>query len=81
MVLPVSDDVRVWPVAQLGQSYRRYRLADAEAEAAMVHSLRRHGQVSPLVVCWRQETAEVIDGFKRLAAAAQVPGLTTLQCR
>ena len=36
---------------------------------------------NPDVVCWREETAEVIDGFKRVAAAAQVPGLATLQCR
>jgi ParB-like chromosome segregation protein Spo0J len=73
--------VQVWPVSALGQRYRRYRLVDEAAEAAMVQSLRRHGQVTPVVVCWREETAEVIDGFKRVAASAQVPGLTTLQCR
>jgi ParB-like chromosome segregation protein Spo0J len=74
-------EVRAWPVTALGQRYRRYRLVDEAAEAAMVQSLRRHGQATPVVVCWREETAEVIDGFKRLAAAGQVPGLTTLQCR
>ena len=74
-------EVRAWPVTALGQRYRRYRLVDETAEAAMVQSLRRHGQVTPVVVCWRDETAEVIDGFKRVAAAGQVPGLTTLQCR
>jgi ParB-like chromosome segregation protein Spo0J len=74
-------EVQAWPVAALGQRYRRYRLVDEAAEAAMVQSLRRHGQVTPLVVCWREETVEVIDGFKRVAAAAQVPGWTMLQCR
>jgi ParB-like chromosome segregation protein Spo0J len=76
-----TAEVQAWPVTALGQSYRRYRLVDEEAEAAMVQSLRRHGQVAPVVVCWREETVEVIDGFKRVSAAGQVPGLATLQCR
>jgi ParB-like chromosome segregation protein Spo0J len=67
-------------VVQLGEHYRRYRLPDPEAEADMVHSLRRYGQLAPLVVCRREETAEVIDGFKRLAAA-RVLDLATLRVR
>jgi ParB/RepB/Spo0J family partition protein len=55
-------------VDQLGLSYRRYRLPDPEAEAALIGSLHRYGQLTPLVVCPRQETHEVLDGFKRLAA-------------
>jgi ParB family transcriptional regulator, chromosome partitioning protein len=54
---------------QLGQNYRRYRLPDPEAEADLVGSLRRYGQLTPVVVCLRQETHEILDGFKRLAAA------------
>jgi ParB/RepB/Spo0J family partition protein len=54
---------------QLGQNYRRYRLPDPEAEADMIGSLRRYGQLSPVVVCRRRETHEILDGFKRLAAA------------
>jgi hypothetical protein len=45
--------------------YRRYRLPDAEAETAMARSLERYGQVAPVVVCLREETPEVLDGFKR----------------
>src|SRR5262245_12718191 len=78
---PCGAARQAWPVTAFGQRYRRYRLVDDEAEAAMVQSLRRHGQVTPVAVCWREETAEVIDGFKRVAAAAQVPGLTLLTCR
>jgi ParB/RepB/Spo0J family partition protein len=72
----------VGPVAptDLGEHYRRYRLPDPEAEADMVHSLRRYGQLAPVIVCRREEAAEVIDGFKRLAAA-RVLGLTTLSAR
>jgi hypothetical protein len=71
---PVSLD-------DLGQRYRRYRLADPEAEAAMAGSLRRWGQLSPVVACVRDERLELLDGFKRYAAARQVRGLTTLSVR
>jgi ParB/RepB/Spo0J family partition protein len=69
------------PLDGLGQSYRRYRLADPEAEEAMAGSLRRWGQLSPVVVCVRDEKLELIDGFKRFAAARQVRELTTLSVR
>jgi ParB/RepB/Spo0J family partition protein len=75
-----TTDVRFMAVDQLGQRYRRYRLPDPEAEAAMVESLRRYGQQTPLVVCLREENYEVLDGFKRLAAA-RVLGLKTLATR
>ncbi len=73
--------VRAEPLSQLGQRYRRYRLADPPAEAAMAGSLRRWGQLSPLVACVRGSELEVLDGFKRLTAAPQVAGLTTLSVR
>jgi hypothetical protein len=65
----------------LGQRYRRYRLADAESEAAMAGSLRRWGQLAPVVACVRGEKLELIDGFKRHAAARQVRELTSLSVR
>ncbi len=42
-------------LAELGQRYRRYRLADPEAEEAMAGSLRRWGQLAPVVACVRNE--------------------------
>jgi ParB-like chromosome segregation protein Spo0J len=68
-------------LSALGESYHRYRLAVPEAEAAMVRSLRRWGQISPVVVCLREESFELIDGFKRLAAARNIPATTTLLAR
>jgi ParB-like chromosome segregation protein Spo0J len=68
----VTVEVRSLPVAELGGRYRRYRLADPAAEEAMARSLRRWGQLAPLTACWREGRAEVLDGFKRRAAAAQV---------
>jgi ParB-like chromosome segregation protein Spo0J len=76
----LSGDVRFLPVAQLGQCYRRYRLPDPDAEAAMVGSFQRYGQLTPVVACLREETHEVLDGFKRLAAA-RVLGMKTVTAR
>jgi ParB-like nuclease domain len=73
--------VRPVALAALGQKYRRYRLADPPAEEAMAGSLRRWGQLAPVVACVREQQLEVLDGFKRWTAAGQVSGLTTLSVR
>jgi ParB/RepB/Spo0J family partition protein len=65
---------------QLGQNYRRYRLPDPQAQADLVGSLSRYGQLSPLVVCPREETHQILDGFKRWAAAEAL-GWKTLSAR
>jgi hypothetical protein len=77
------DNGIVRPIAldRLGQGYRRYRLTDPHAEDAMAGSLRRWGQLSPVVACVRDHELELLDGFKRLAAARQVAGLTSLSVR
>jgi hypothetical protein len=74
-------EVRVLPVDVFGLRYRRYRLPDAHAEAAMARSLERYGQIGPVVVCLREETPEVLDGFKRVTAAHTVPALKGLSAR
>jgi hypothetical protein len=68
-------------LAELGQRYRRYRLADADGEEAMAGSLRRWGQLAPVSACVREQKLELLDGFKRWSAARQVAGLTTLSVR
>jgi ParB-like chromosome segregation protein Spo0J len=75
-----ASAVQPLPVAVLGEHYHRYRLTDVAAEADRARSLRRFGQQSPVAVCLRQETPEVVDGFKRLAAA-RVLGLASLSTR
>jgi hypothetical protein len=67
---------RPMALTELGQRYRRYRLADPEAEEAMAGSLRRWGQLAPVVACVRSEKLELLDGFKRQAAARQIAGMT-----
>jgi ParB/RepB/Spo0J family partition protein len=73
--------IRPVPVESLGQRYRRYRLADPPAEEAMAGSLRRWGQLSPVVACAHGQQLELLDGFKRWAAAHQVAGWATLSVR
>ena len=57
------------PCAQIGEHYGRYRLHLPEAERAMAKSLERYGQMSPVVVFLWDGRYELVDGFKRLAAA------------
>jgi len=59
-------------VEEIGSHYGRFRLHTPEAERVMSRSLRRYGQLSPVVVCVREGQYELIDGFKRLGAARQL---------
>jgi len=65
----------------IGDHFGRYRLHTPAAERAMAHSLRRYGQVSPVVVCLRQGRHELIDGFKRLGAARCLGDVSSLVAR
>src|SRR5271156_2404124 len=47
----------------------------------MAGSLRRWGQLSPVVACVRAGKFELIDGFKRYVAAGQIGALTSLSVR
>ena len=66
---------------EIGEHYGRYRLLLPEAERAMARSLERYGQLSPVVVCRRQEHYELIDGFKRLGAARTLARMSHLSAR
>lgn len=80
MAVWLPGETRFLAVAALGERYRRYRLPDPDAETGMAASFRRYGQLTPIVVCLREETHEVLDGFKRLAAARAL-GLPTVTTR
>lgn len=76
-----EGEIRWIALDAIGERYRRYRLPDTAAEAAMTSSLGRYGQLSPLAVCLREERPEVLDGFKRVAASRILPAVTSLQAR
>ncbi|HKB37377.1 MAG TPA: ParB N-terminal domain-containing protein [Gemmataceae bacterium] len=67
-----NAEARPLPIHELGERYRRYRLTDPSAETAMAWSLSRYGQLAPVTACRREGRAELLDGFKRRAAAVQV---------
>ncbi|HEY6373427.1 MAG TPA: ParB N-terminal domain-containing protein [Candidatus Sulfotelmatobacter sp.] len=66
---------------EIGEHYGRYRLHVPEAERVMAKSLERYGQLSPVVVCRREDRYELIDGFKRLAAARSLEQIGQLSAR
>jgi ParB-like chromosome segregation protein Spo0J len=68
-------------LTEIGEHYGRYRLHLPEAERAMARSLERYGQLSPVVVCQREDRYELIDGFKRLGAARGLAGWWRLAVR
>jgi len=68
-------------LTEIGERYGRYRLHLPEAERAMARSLERYGQLSPVVVCQREDHYELIDGFKRLGAARTLAGWWHLAAR
>jgi ParB/RepB/Spo0J family partition protein len=55
-------------VSQIGERYGVFRMVSPRAEAARVQSLRKYGQISPVVCVQGEGGLELIDGFKRLRA-------------
>ena len=68
-------------LGDIGEYFARYRLRSLSAERVLHASLCRYGQMSPVVVFRWQQRYELIDGFKRLAAARTVPEWTSLCAR
>jgi len=76
-----SGEIQPLSLEAIDERYGRYRLQLAGDEAAILDSLKRFGQISPVVVTLQQEQAVLIDGFKRLRAARQLRGMKTLTAR
>lgn len=66
------------PLAVLGEALAPLRLRDARDVAEMARSLERHGQLTPLCSFDRGGVVEIVDGFKRVAAARRL-GWPTLR--
>jgi ParB-like chromosome segregation protein Spo0J len=76
-----EDEVRPLPLERIDERLHRYRLAQPKLEKSMAQSLERYGQISPIVVCVREDDYVLIDGFKRLRAARTLKGMSRLQAR
>jgi ParB-like chromosome segregation protein Spo0J len=77
----VATDLIELALAEIGEHFARYRLRSPAAERVLQASLRRYGQMSPVVVFLWHARYELVDGFKRLAAARAVPGWSSLCAR
>jgi ParB/RepB/Spo0J family partition protein len=76
-----GDNLLQLKLEEVGEIYGRYRLHVPEAERVMAKSLKRYGQLSPVVVCRREGRYELIDGFKRLGAARHLGQIGQLSAR
>ncbi len=59
-------------VSGIGERYGIYRIVDPRADAAMMKSIQKYGQLSPVVCVKAEERYELIDGFKRLRACRKL---------
>ena len=77
-----EGEVRELALDEFDQRFSRYRLqCDSAARQAMIASLRRFGQLSPVVVCELGGRSVLIDGFKRHDAAGDTKGIDRLSAR
>jgi ParB/RepB/Spo0J family partition protein len=56
-------------VSEIGEKYGIYRIVFPRADRAMVKSIRKYGQISPVVCVKDKDGYQMIDGFKRLRAS------------
>jgi len=69
------------PVSEIDKSYARLRLIHPKADATIVESIRKYGQLSPVVVGRAKgDRYELVDGFKRFRACQQL-GFKSLKVR
>jgi len=67
-------------VSEIGEKYGVYRIVSPRADAAMVKSIRKYGQISPVVCVRTGGGYEMIDGFKRLRTCRSL-NQTTLRVK
>ena len=60
------------PLSRLDERYSHLRIVKPHREAVIEKSLRRLGQLMPLVAVERHDELAVVDGFKRLHAAQRL---------
>lgn len=65
---------------RLDERYGHLRIVQPQREAVIEQSLRRVGQLTPLVAVAREEKLAIVDGFKRIHAAQRL-SLETLEVR
>lgn len=76
-----TQEIVTIATAMIGVRFASLRIVEPQAEQAMLHSMEKYGQLTPVAVC-RLATGEqeLLDGFKRLRAAREL-GLAQLSAR
>lgn len=54
----------------IGERYSAYRIVNPRADAVIMKSIQKYGQISPVVCVRVKDSYELIDGFKRLKGNA-----------
>jgi ParB/RepB/Spo0J family partition protein len=67
-------------VSEIGEKYGVYRIVSPRADAAMVKSIRKYGQITSVACMKGPGGYEMIDGFKRLRACRSL-NQTTLRVK
>jgi len=67
-------------VSKMGERYAAFRIANPRADAAMAKSMKKYGQLTPVVCARIGSGCELVDGFKRLRACRSL-GKGTLKAR
>ncbi len=67
-----ESEIEDLAVSDIGEEYGIFRIVRPAADLAMVKSIQRYGQMSPVVCVKSGEGYELIDGFKRLRACRKL---------
>jgi len=77
----IAKETMSIPITRIGERFASLRIVEPQAERAMLHSMQKYGQLTPVVVCRIVSGEhELLDGFKRLRAARQL-GFSELTIR
>jgi ParB/RepB/Spo0J family partition protein len=71
-----EDSIEELMISEIGERYGAYRIVNPRADAAMIKSIRKYGQISPVVYVRTEGGCELIDGFKRLRACRSLNQMT-----
>ncbi len=78
---PIVQETMTMSITKIAERFAPLRIADPAAEQAMLRSMVKYGQQTPVVVCRIDDGAlELLDGFKRLRAGRQL-GIKELTVR
>ena len=77
---PMDGPIEDIEISKMGERYAAFRIVSPRADAAMAKSMKKYGQLSPVVCARIGDGCEIVDGFKRLRACRSL-GKETLKAR